>query len=451
MSNQVNVKIDFEKQLGKIKPMHAVNNGPYPAAKDQKRGNFNDYRAARIPYARNHDASFDAGYGGNHTVDVNFIFPNFDADVNDPESYDFACTDEYVKNTYLAGTEMFYRLGTRIEHEVKKYNSIMPRDFKKWAEICEHIIMHYTEGWADGFQYKMEYWEIWNEPDLDPDDSLNKRCWSGSTLEFCEFFKVAAKHLKTRFPHLKIGGPASAGDEDWLEKFLKYQSENGVPMDFVSWHWYWTEPLDMSKKGTRVRALMKKYGYGDAESILNEWNYVRGWGGDDWIYSLEVMKNYKGAAFIAATMIMSQREPLDNLMYYDARPGGMNGMFCTDIVSKILKGYYPFYIFNKLYTQKNEVSSESDEADIWVCAASGEEHNTMITYYNDDDNAPSAKEVKVSFCGLDAKDGVRLEYYISDKDNDYRLLREEIFTSDKFASYITMPLNSTYFLRIVKN
>ncbi|MBO5379554.1 MAG: hypothetical protein J6A90_04430 [Clostridia bacterium] len=28
--------------------MHAVSNAPYLAAKDQKRGNFNEYRAARI-------------------------------------------------------------------------------------------------------------------------------------------------------------------------------------------------------------------------------------------------------------------------------------------------------------------------------------------------------------------------------------------------------------------
>lgn len=28
--------------------MHAVSNAPYPAAKNQKRGNFNEYRAARI-------------------------------------------------------------------------------------------------------------------------------------------------------------------------------------------------------------------------------------------------------------------------------------------------------------------------------------------------------------------------------------------------------------------
>lgn len=114
----------------------------------------------------------------------------------------------------------FYRLGSKIEHWKKKYNTIMPKDFNKWAIICEHIIMHYTEGWANGFRYDIEYWEIWNEPDLDADDSTNKRNWSGTANDFYELYRITLSHLKSRFPHLKIGGPAVASasprHSDWI-------------------------------------------------------------------------------------------------------------------------------------------------------------------------------------------------------------------------------------------
>ena len=88
------ITIDLSKTLGKIKPMHAVNNGP---AGSEVRGtsNIELFRAAGIPYARNHDASFYSGYGGEHTVDVHRIFKNFDADENDPASYVF-CADRCV-------------------------------------------------------------------------------------------------------------------------------------------------------------------------------------------------------------------------------------------------------------------------------------------------------------------------------------------------------------------
>ena len=45
---------------------------------------------------------------------------NFDADVEDPASYDFAVTDAYIANIQACGSETFYRLGSKIEHIVKK-------------------------------------------------------------------------------------------------------------------------------------------------------------------------------------------------------------------------------------------------------------------------------------------------------------------------------------------
>ena len=62
------INVNFNNAVGKIKAMHCVNNGPDVSGTDQVRGNQNDYKACRIPYARTHDASFFHGYGGNHAV-----------------------------------------------------------------------------------------------------------------------------------------------------------------------------------------------------------------------------------------------------------------------------------------------------------------------------------------------------------------------------------------------
>jgi len=269
---------DFSQIVGTIKPMHAVNNGPVKARSDQTSGNFIEYAAARIPYARIHDAGGTYAYGGPHCVDVNNIFPNPKADENDPASYDFTLTDIYLRTMIEAGTQVFYRLGSTIEHWVKKYNTRAPEDFEKWARICEHIVAHYNRGWADGFQWNIVYWEIWNEPDLDPDDSPNKRCWGGTEKQFFELYKIAALHLKKCFPEIKVGGPAIAGNFAWGERFLQYMSEAGVPMDFFSWHRYAVEPQQLVERCFYARQLLDKYGYTKTESILNEYNYVRGWG-----------------------------------------------------------------------------------------------------------------------------------------------------------------------------
>jgi len=445
-----NISIDFTKETGKIKPMHAVNNGPVKSGAVQSRGNFDKWVEIGIPYARNHDAAFFAKYGGEHTVDVWSIFPNPDADVNNPDSYDFQLTDEYTKTILEAGTKVFYRLGNKIEHWSKKYGTLPPKDFKKWAEICEHIIMHYNEGWADGYNWNIEYWEIWNEPDLDSDDSDHKRCWGGTAAEFYELYCIAHKHLKSCFPHLKIGGPACAGlKKEWLEGFFSKLNENGIVPDFFSWHVYGAKVEKVQEKIRRARELLDSHGFESTESILNEWNYVKGWKDEEWIYSLKTEKNLKGAAFIAATMCMAQYEKLDNLMFYDARPGGMNSLFSTDFVFERLKGYYPFYMFNQIYKLDNAVEIERESDDVWAVAAKGDEQNVMLSYFQDDDNAPE-KTVKVEFTNVKNTNGIKLEYYCLDENHDCDLIREEIFTSTNFAAYIKMPKCATYLLKIIQ-
>ena len=226
------LKFDCSRKYGKFKILNATNGGPWHKrhAADQFRSNFNDYKAAGFPFSRNHDSAVCTVYGGPYSHDITNIFPDFDADPLDPGSYDFPCTDESILVTLDAGTETFFRLGQTIEHQIKKHGTLPPKDFKKWAVICEHIIRHYNEGWADGYHLNIRYWEIWNEPDLDEDDSADKRTWGGTKAEFFDFYESAAKHLKGCFPTLKIGGPAAAyHGEEWIEDFQREMSARNVP------------------------------------------------------------------------------------------------------------------------------------------------------------------------------------------------------------------------------
>ena len=383
--------------VGPIKPMNGVNNGPKIEGSDQTTGNSTAYAAAQFPYARTHDASFYAGYGGEHTVDITAIFPDFDKDVDDPKSYDFVLTDKYLADIMSTGTKVFYRLGQKIEHNKKKYGIYPPKDFKKWARICEHIIRHYNEGWADGLHLGIKYWEIWNEPDLDAWGwDTNPRCWGGTEQQFFEFYEVAANHLNKCFPDLMIGGPAIAGNEEWGERFLDYMEKHNVELDFFSWHIYTNRPTDISEKAARMREAMKRHGYGEKESILNEWNYVRGWN-KDFVYSLKAISAEKGAAFTLATMILCQDQPVDKLMYYDARIGtGFNGLFDLYDLSP-RPAYYAFYAWKRLLDYGQQVKAETDYKDLYVSAARGKDGRLMLILcrYSEDDNQCAKETYRV--------------------------------------------------------
>ena len=387
------LKFNLNSSGNKIKILNATNGGPWHKrhATDQFRSNFEDYKAARIPYSRNHDSGVCGIYGGPYSHDITCIFPDFDADPYNPESYDFPCTDESILVCLDAGTETFFRLGQTIEHQIKKHGTVPPKDFRKWAVICEHIIRHYNEGWADGYKLDIKYWEIWNEPDLDPDDSDNKRTWGGTKAEFFDLYEIASKHLKENFPDLKIGGPAIAWNEDWAEDFLREMKIRKAPLDFFSWHIYCTEPEHMVAKAERIDTLLNKYGYENAESILNEWNYVKGWT-NEYVYSLKAIHGIKGAAFTMACMCASQHSPVDMLMYYDTRPSVFNGVFDFYTYEK-LKGYYPLYWYGSLYDCEKEIPSENKVENIYsLCGVDSNGKSTIIlTYYSDNDSLPSKK------------------------------------------------------------
>ncbi len=349
--------IDYARPLRTVKPMHGINNGPMHWANFQL---FHYLAEAGIPYSRLHDTG--GAFGGGIYVDVANLFPNFDADPTDPASYDFLFNDALLCALCEAGAKPFYRLGCAIENyctTIGPRRIFPPKDAKKWAVICEHIIRHYNEGWANGHHLGIEYWEIWNEPDNEP-DMLKNPMWRGTREEFYHLYEVTANHLKACFPHLKIGGYASCGFYEILntqaaaqanvstrtgyfieffEGFLDHITNDAhrAPLDFLSWHSY-SGPAENIRYAAYARGILDKYGLTATESILNEWNpgiHRRGTLAD--------------ASHIGAMLVAMQNTSVDMLCYYDGQLESSYGGLWNPLTYKPFKAYYTFCAFNELY------------------------------------------------------------------------------------------------------
>lgn len=390
LSAQAKIVLYPEVPTGPVKLMNAANNGPIP-------DNLDAYQALRVPYARTHDTALGEAYG-RHCVDISILFPDFKANVNNPRSYDFTVTDSVLTRMVSAGTKPFFRLGQSIEHQEKKYGIYPPSSYKKWAKICEHVIRHYNEGWADGFHFGIEYWEIWNEPDLDADGrwKTDPRTWAGTQDEFNKMYVVASRHLKSCFPELKIGGPAFANPRKYGPEFLEYVKRNDAPLDFFSWHMYHRKPYRIGEDIRFVREMLDEKGFGQTESILNEWNYVRSWSETDF-YSARVRQSLKAAAFVASVMCVGQQNPVDMLMYYDLRPNtSWNGAFKAFVYDK-LPAYYSLYAWASLAEMSQVVKVDCDLPDVDCCCASDGKSNLrlLLSRYNEDDSVEGSSNMDI--------------------------------------------------------
>ena len=88
------IYIDFTKSIGPVKPMHSTGQGPLLRKLMPDFSMFRYLKEAGVPYARLHDVG--GMFGGNLYVDIPNLFRDFDADENDPASYDFTFTDLYI-------------------------------------------------------------------------------------------------------------------------------------------------------------------------------------------------------------------------------------------------------------------------------------------------------------------------------------------------------------------
>lgn len=426
------IQVDFQKPNGKpIYPLHGMNSGPMTKVFTYDARPL--FREAGFPYARLHDVEYP--YGSGEFVDIPCIFKCFDADETDPASYNFGLTDEYIRHIVEVGCKPLFRLGVSIEHAPVKRYVYPPADFGKWARICEHIIRHYNEGWANGFHWDIEYWEIWNEPDN------GTKMWAGTAEEFYELYAVSARHLKACFPHLKIGGCAfTRSTKQFTRDFFQYIStrEEPVPLDFYSWHRYYATMDKLLQDAANAEELLQTYGYSHAESILDEWNYMVSW--EDQAESYRVMKNHIGAAHCGATLCALQQKTNVSMANYfeadvvkefcgifDVKDMAISHMCAT---LKPLKAFYSFKAFNELYRLGSAVDAVAEGADLYACAAQGEGGCALLAanYCAED------TEVRLSVSGWH---GGRAEVRVIDAEHCFeRLLTlepEEHFT-------LTLPL-----------
>ena len=393
------ITVNFDKKCGKIKPLHGVGQPPFVGTDFSY---FHYLTEANIPFSRLHDVG--GAYGGNLYADIPNLFRDFDANEYDPASYDFTFTDLLLRKLVEAGVEPYFRLGVTIENhiDVKAYRINPPKDPAKWARICEHVIRHYNEGWANGFHYGITYWEIWNEPDNGINDKTNQM-WSGTPEEFYELYRVTSKHLRACFgDSIKIGGYASCGfyavndintpnaealglseePNDWemrtaffvrfFDGFLDMVKKEQLPLDFFSHHSYG----DVQKTVFMNRYAAKRLaeaGYGDVEIHLNEWHTFPG---------KATRGTDKCCASATAMLLAMQNEKMDVMCYYDARMGlSIYGGLFNPMTETPYCTYYGFKAFGKLYKMGVHAACTSDTEGLYAVAATdktGSEKGILI-------------------------------------------------------------------------
>ncbi len=318
------IDIDFAQETGTIHSLMGMNCGPW--VEHFTLDLSAQFQELQVPHVR----LIAPNWPGTDCVHIQTIFRDMNRDADDPASYDFSLTDQYVGAVVAAGAKPIYNLGLGVDTDLwnelrtgeyrKAKSNIPPADPHKFARICANIVRHYNDGWADGFHYNIEYWEIWNEPNL-------KSFWLGTQEQYVELYAAVATALKEVNPALKIGGPGFSGGEGedpfaWLEEFLSMCQQQNLPLDFCSWHSYGKEHSRPMEQAAEVQRLLQRYGFPEAENHLNEWSPCFE-PMNEWFHDPVAMRNHfartgssEGGAFNVSFLIFLQDTPVDVAAFY---------------------------------------------------------------------------------------------------------------------------------------
>jgi xylan 1,4-beta-xylosidase len=299
-----NVTVDAQQVVGKLRSLQGAHWNPGPA----RQALSQHYVAMGVDMIRTHDIGGILGGSGVGDIDGpgrDRIFPNMNADPSNPASYNFAPTDAAIRNIRDAGAEIFFRVG---RSNLGGNANAVPADFDKYAEIVKHVVMHYNQGWVNGFTLGIRYFEIWNEPDFLP-------FWMGTGAQYHELYKKIAIAIKSVDETLLVGGPANSTFNDksgTRASLLKYIRDNKLPLDFYSYHKYTNksqDPLDFARMARSFRRELDEYGFTQAQIMNTEFaSSLQG----DVILGGEAGR----AAFLAESLMYMQDAPVDRAMSY---------------------------------------------------------------------------------------------------------------------------------------
>lgn len=221
-------------------------------------------------------------------------------------SYDWKKLDAAVNAVLATGAKPMMAVCFRPKrlYPENDHAKVHPSDYAEWEELMTRMTRHYNIDRQCG----IEYWEVFNEPDLGEKGGCPGLF---TAADYLIYYDHTVKGLLAGDPSIKVGGPAvSSCFSPILESLLDHCSELRVPLHFVSWHIYTNDPADAGRSVLHVRGLLDKRPALECQTILNEWNISLAW---------DRMEPEFQPCFILETTAAFVKTGLDFSCYYHIR------------------------------------------------------------------------------------------------------------------------------------
>lgn len=181
--------------------------------------------------------------------------------------YHFETLDQSVDQIVQAGAQPLFAIAIKpkVLYPTIDERIVDPNDYAKWEELISQIVKHYKTRGLQGL-----YWEVANEPDQ---GETGGTPYLFTPENYLSYYQHTVAAVLRADPGAKVGGPALASwNSPILPALLDFCDKQKVPLNFVSWHAYSSDPKLIEGTIRSVQALITKHPSLHPETILDEWN-----------------------------------------------------------------------------------------------------------------------------------------------------------------------------------
>ncbi|KAA3607883.1 MAG: hypothetical protein DWQ01_12405 [Planctomycetota bacterium] len=259
-------------------------------------------------------------------LDMSVLWHDRSSDPNDPGNFDWTgqipwdwhgqCgaqpayydSDQAFRQMILTESELLFRIGDSMNSALHHgYDFADPVERNRYADAVVTVVAHYLfdAQRVFGVSFPDARVEIWNEPD-------NPAFWAHSWSDFLLTYEAVAQRIQQAYPSLRVGGPGFRAESYLIPAertakvipFLDTVVQQGLPLDFLSWHLYGADPQEFSSAASWYRQALDSRGLQATESILSAWNVDPLFGG-----------SWAGAALATGHWLSLQRSSVVDQAY----------------------------------------------------------------------------------------------------------------------------------------
>ena len=284
---------------------------------------------------------------------------------------------------------------------------VEPNNYAEWEELIYQLVKHCNQE----RRYGIEYWEVGNEGDI---GELGGCPYKFTPENYVSYYAHTTRAIRRADRLVKVGGPALAGYRSPIADALLDAARQGkVPLDFLSWHMYDSDPRDFASSIKFMKAKLAQHPqFSQTETILDEWNMSL-WN--------PILNPYFQPAFILETTLAFYKEGLSRSSYYHIRDyfvdesifarfssaaaaAGMahwwnempqyDGLY--DNQDRVRPAYYAFKLLSLIKGQELTVSGTSPAVHALAARSNGPWVNLVLWNYPAD-GAGTTEQVSVQF------------------------------------------------------